>query len=56
MIRKHTMEEYFDIYDNDENHIGKETRNVKAPVKISIPANTYHKLIAITEIVLLEDR
>ena len=36
--------------------IGKETRNVKAPVKIKIPANVYHKLIAITEIILLEDR
>ncbi len=36
--------------------IGKETKNVKASVKISIPANTYHKLIAITEIILLEER
>ena len=36
--------------------VGDETRVVKAMSKIKIPPNTYHKLIALTDIGLLEYR
>jgi len=36
--------------------IGDETQIVKAPVKFEIPSNTYHKLIALTDIEIVIDR
>ena len=36
--------------------VGKETKVVKAPLKIEIEPNQYHKLVALSEIFLLEDR
>ena len=36
--------------------IGEETKIIKAPIKIEIPENTYHKLIALSDIEILEDR
>ena len=36
--------------------IGDDTKIVKAPIKIEIPENTYHKLIALSDIEILEDR
>ncbi len=36
--------------------IGDETKTVEAPVKIEIPENTYHKLVALSDIEILEDR
>lgn len=36
--------------------IGDETKIVKAPSKIEIEPNQYHKLVALSEIFLLEDR
>jgi len=33
--------------------IGKETKNVEAPIKVSVPSNEYHKLIALTDIKLI---
>lgn len=36
--------------------IGDKTKTVKAPIKIEIPRNTCHKLVALTDIELIEDR
>ena len=36
--------------------IGKETKVVSSPVKIEIESLQYHKLMALTDIILLEDR
>lgn len=36
--------------------LGSETRKVAAPVKIDIPGGTFHKLVALTDIEILEDR
>jgi mannose-6-phosphate isomerase-like protein (cupin superfamily) len=36
--------------------VGEEIQTVRAPAKIEIPGNIYHKLIALTDIELLEDR
>ena len=36
--------------------IGKERKKVSAPIRIDIPQNTYHKLVALSDIELLEDR
>ena len=36
--------------------IGDESKVVKAPLKIEIPPNIYHKLVALSDIFLLEDR
>jgi quercetin dioxygenase-like cupin family protein len=33
--------------------VGKETKKIKAPIKVFIPSNKYHKLIAITDIKLI---
>ena len=33
--------------------IGKETKNVEAPLKVFVPAKEYHKLIALTDIKLI---
>lgn len=30
--------------------IGKDTKNVEAPIKVFIPSNEYHKLIALSDI------
>lgn len=35
--------------------IGKETQNIKAPVKVTIPSGEYHKLIALTDIILIRE-
>ena len=36
--------------------VGKERKKVSAPIRIDIPPNTYHKLVALSDIELLEDR
>ncbi|TKJ17157.1 hypothetical protein CEE44_01320 [Candidatus Woesearchaeota archaeon B3_Woes] len=36
--------------------IGDETKTVEAPVKIEIPEKTHHKLVALSDIEILEDR
>lgn len=36
--------------------IGKETKKVFAPMRIDIPPNIYHKLVALSDVELLEDR
>lgn len=36
--------------------IGEEAETVKGPIKFEIPSNTYHKLIALTDIDLVIDR
>lgn len=36
--------------------VGKETQKVSAPIRIDIPPKIYHKLIALSDIELLEDR
>ncbi len=36
--------------------IGKTTQPAKAPIKIEIPANTYFKILALTDIKLLENK
>ena len=36
--------------------IDKEKKFVKAPIKIDIPSNKFHKLVATTDIIILEDR
>ncbi|MFH1751746.1 MAG: cupin domain-containing protein [archaeon] len=33
--------------------VGKKTTKVRAPVKITIPAKAHHKLVALTDIILL---
>ncbi len=33
--------------------IGKETKNVEAPIKVFIPSKEHHKLIALTDIKLI---
>ncbi len=34
--------------------IGEETKNIVSPIKVSIPSGIYHKLLALTDIKLLE--
>jgi mannose-6-phosphate isomerase-like protein (cupin superfamily) len=34
--------------------IGKETQTIKAPAKITIPPNTYHKFTAMSDVIGLE--
>ncbi len=49
----HTHEEAETLYlveGKVELTIGKETENVEAPIKVFIPSNEYHKLIALTDI------
>lgn len=36
--------------------VDEETQNVSAPIRIDIPPETYHRLIALSDIALLEDR
>lgn len=36
--------------------VGEETQEVEAPIKIEIPSNGYHKLIALTDIRMVEER
>ena len=36
--------------------LGNETTRVVAPVKIDIPGGTFHKLVALSDIEILEDR
>ena len=36
--------------------IGDESKVIKAPLKIEIPSDTYHRLIALSDVLLLEDR
>ncbi|MBD3359909.1 MAG: hypothetical protein GF365_04360 [Candidatus Buchananbacteria bacterium] len=36
--------------------IGEDEQKIKSSVKIRIPANQYHKIIALTDIIILEDR
>lgn len=36
--------------------LGNETRKVAAPVKIDIPGGTFHRLVALSDIEILEDR
>lgn len=36
--------------------IGEETKTVKAPIKISIESNIYHKLVALSDIEIIEDK
>ena len=36
--------------------IGDETQEVEAPIKIEIPSNVYHKLLALTDIRMVEER
>ena len=36
--------------------IGKETKIVKAPIKISIESNIYHKVLALSDIEIIEDK
>ena len=36
--------------------IGEETKKGSAPIRIAIPPHTYHKLVALSDIELLEDR
>ena len=36
--------------------VGGETREVEAPIKIKIPPNVYHKLVALTDIRMVEER
>jgi quercetin dioxygenase-like cupin family protein len=52
----HTHEEPETIYlieGEAELTIGKETKNVEAPVKFYVPSNEYHKLVALTDIKLI---
>lgn len=46
-------EDIFLVEGKIELTVGNETRKVKAPIKIEIPPNTYHKIIAITDIRIL---
>ncbi len=36
--------------------IGNEAKKVSAPIRIDIPPNIYHKLVALSDIEILEDR
>jgi len=46
-------EDIFLIEGEIELTVGDETERVKAPVKIELPADVYHKIIALTDIKLL---
>ena len=46
-------EDMFLIEGKAELTVGKETKKVKAFTKIEIPPNTYHKIVALTDIKLL---
>ena len=46
-------EDIFLVEGEIELTVGKETKKVKAPVKIKIPPNVYHKIIALTDIRIL---
>lgn len=55
----HTHEDAETIYlvkGEVELTIGDETKIVQAPIKFSYPGNTYHKLVALTDIELVIDR
>ncbi len=52
----HTHEEVETLYlieGKGKLTIGGETEEIKAPIKVLIPANEYHKLVAITDIKLI---
>jgi len=36
--------------------VGEQVRKLKAPVKVDIPSNTYHKILALTDIKLFADK
>ncbi|MFA4818429.1 MAG: cupin domain-containing protein [Patescibacteria group bacterium] len=36
--------------------VGEETQIITAPVKVTIPPNTYHKIEALTDFILLYER
>jgi len=46
-------EDIFLVEGEVELTVGDKTQRVKAPVKIELPANIYHKIIALTNIKLL---
>ena len=52
----HTHPEAENIYlieGEIENTIGDKTEKLKAPVKIEVPPNVYHKIVALTDIKIL---
>ncbi len=52
----HTHEEAETIYlveGKGQLTIGEETKIIEAPIKVLIPSNEYHKLVAITDIKLI---
>jgi quercetin dioxygenase-like cupin family protein len=51
-----TIEILYLIKGSTELTIGSETETVSAPVRITIPPKMHHKLVALTDIILLEDR
>ncbi len=53
----HSVEETFYLVSGEvELTIGNETRVVTAPLKIKIKPGEYHKLVALTDFTLIEDR
>jgi len=36
--------------------VGEQVRKLKAPVKVDIPSDTYHKILALTDIKLFADK
>ena len=53
----HNVEEKFYLVSGDvELPVGSETKVVKAPLKITIQPKEYHKLVALTDFTLIEDR
>ena len=46
-------EDIFLVEGKIELTVGTETEKVEAPVKIEVPANIYHKIIALTDIKIL---
>ena len=53
----HEQEEILYLIEGEiEMTVGEEVKNIKAPVKIEITAGLYHKVVALSEIKLLEIR
>ena len=53
---RHGPETIYLVEGEVELTIGEETKTVKAPIKIKVADQQYHKLIALTDITLLVDR
>jgi quercetin dioxygenase-like cupin family protein len=53
----HDEHEIFHLVKGEvEATVGEETQILKAPIKIDIPSNVYHKLIALSDFELVIDR